>query len=63
MPGTIDHLVDEWRDKYHRPAPGADFLLSNVYEQLMPPVTDVKDLGNGVIGGIECDHLGKHRIM
>ena len=57
MPGTIDHLVDELRDKYHRPVPGADLLLSNVYEQLMPPVTNVKDLGSGVIGGIECDHL------
>src|SRR3954447_11202235 len=55
--GTIDHLVDELRDKYHRPVPGADLLLSNVYEQLMPGVTNVKDLGSGVIGGIECDHL------
>ena len=56
-PGTIDHLVDELRDKYHRPVPGADLLLSNVYEQLMAPVTNVKDLGSGVIGGVECDHL------
>jgi len=56
-PGTVDHLVDELRDKYHRPVPGADLLLSNVYEQLMAPVTDVKDLGSGVIGGVECDHL------
>ena len=57
VPGTIDHLVDELRDKYHRPVPGADLLLSNVYEQLMPRVTNVKDLGSGVIGGVECDHL------
>ena len=57
MPGTIDHLVDELRDKYYRPVPGADLLLSNVYEQLMPPVTNVKDLGSGIIGGVECDHL------
>jgi hypothetical protein len=57
VPGTIDHLVDELRDKYHRPVPGADLLLSNIYEQLMPPVTNVKDLGVGVIGGVECDHL------
>ena len=32
-------------------------LLSNVYDELMPDVVDVKDLGSGVIGGIECDHL------
>jgi hypothetical protein len=57
VPGTIDHLVDELRDKYRRPLPGADLLLSNVYDQLMPTVVNVKDLGSGVIGGVECDHL------
>jgi hypothetical protein len=57
IPGTLDHLVDELRDKYKRPVPGADLLLSNVYDELMRDVTDVKDLGSGVIGGTECDHL------
>jgi len=57
VPGTIDHLVDELRDKYHKPVPGADLLLSNVYDQLMPLVVNAKDLGSGVIGGVECDHL------
>jgi hypothetical protein len=57
VPGSIDHLIDELRDKYHRPVPGADLLESNVYDQLMPLVVDVKDLGSGVIGGVECDHL------
>jgi hypothetical protein len=57
IPGTLDHLVDELRDTYHRPVPGADLLLSNVYDELMRDVTDVKDLGSGVIGGTECDHL------
>jgi hypothetical protein len=56
-PGTIDQLVDELRDKYHRPVPGADLLMSNVYAQLMPEVVDAKDLGSGVIDGVECDHL------
>ena len=32
VPGTLDHLIDELRDKYHRPVPGADLLLSNVYD-------------------------------
>ena len=50
-PGTIDHLVDELRDKYHRPVPAADLLMSDPYKELMPPVTDVKDLGSGVIRG------------
>src|SRR6267143_1157605 len=56
-PGTIDHLVDELRDKYHRPVPAADLLMSDPYKELMPLVTEVKDLGSGVIRGTECDHL------
>ena len=55
--GTLDHLVDTLRDKYHKPVPGADLLLSDVYDQLMTGVVDVKDVGSGVIGGTECDHL------
>jgi hypothetical protein len=57
VPGTVDHLIDELREKYHRPIPGADLLASKVYEELMPEVIDVKDLGSGVISGTECDHL------
>ena len=57
MPGTIDHLIDELRETYHRPLPAADLLLADVAGALMPLVTDVKDLGSGVIGGVECDHL------
>lgn len=56
-PGTIDNLVDQMREKFHRPIPGADLLLQNVYDALMTDVTDVKDLGSGVIGGTECDHF------
>ena len=57
VPGTLDHLIDELRDKFHKPVPGADLLLSNLYDQLMPSVNDTKDLGSGVIGGTECDHF------
>jgi hypothetical protein len=57
IPGTIDHLIDELRHTYDRPLPAADLLMTNVYDQLMPGVDDVKDLGSGVVGGIECDHL------
>jgi hypothetical protein len=56
-PGTIDQLVDVLRDKYHRPVPAADLLISDPYKALMPEVNDVKDLGSGVIHGVECDHL------
>jgi hypothetical protein len=57
VPGTIDHLIDELRDKHRRPAPGADLLVSNINDMLMATVVNVKDLGSGVIGGVECDHL------
>jgi len=56
-PGTIDQLEDVLRNKYHRPVPGADMLISDPYKELMPEVNDAKDLGSGVIHGVECDHL------
>ena len=56
-PGTIDQLIDALRDKFHRQLPGADLLGSNVYDALMTDVTDIKDMGSGVINGKECDHL------
>jgi hypothetical protein len=57
IPGTIDHLIDELKDKYSRPLPAADLLLSDPFAALMSDVVDAKDLGSGVIGGAECDHL------
>jgi hypothetical protein len=56
-PGTLDDLVNTLREKYGMPLPAADLLTSDVYGDLMPLVVDVKDLGSGVIGGMECDHL------
>jgi hypothetical protein len=55
--GTLDELIDTLRAEHQVHAPGADLLFSNVYDQLMPAVTDVKDLGRGIINGVECDHL------
>ena len=57
VPGTIDHLVDELRWTYDRPVPAGNLLLSNAYDAMMRDVVDVKDLGSGVIGGVECDYL------
>ena len=55
--GTIDQLVDALRDKFKRPLPGADLLMNNSYDELMQDVYDSKDLGSGVISGVECDTL------
>ncbi len=57
MPGTLAHLVDALRFKHNRPLPAADLLLPDAYDALMHDVIDVKDLGSGVIGGVECDFL------
>ena len=57
VPGTVDHLISQLRDQFQRPLPGADLLMSNPYDELMIDVVDAKDLGSGVIGGTECDHL------
>lgn len=57
VPGTVDHLIDELRNKHNRPLPAADLLMSDPYEALMTDVVDIKDIGSGVIGGVECDHL------
>ena len=57
VPGTIDHLIDELRDKLSKPLPAADLLMSDPYGQLMQDVYDSKDLGSGVINGTECDFL------
>jgi hypothetical protein len=55
VPGTVDHLIDELRDKFSKPLPAADLLMAGAYDKLMADVTDVKDLGSGVIGGVECN--------
>lgn len=57
VPGDVDNLVEQMREKFKRPLPGADLLSSDPYTAMMEGVTDVKDLGSGVIDGTECDHL------
>lgn len=57
IPGSVEHLTEQLRDKYQRPLPAADLLSADVFDAMMPDVTDVKDLGTGVIRGIECDHI------
>jgi hypothetical protein len=55
--GTVDQLIDALRDKFKRPLPGADLLMTDSYDELMQDVYDSKDLGSGVISGNECDTL------
>ncbi|HEY2757172.1 MAG TPA: DUF2092 domain-containing protein [Pseudolabrys sp.] len=56
-PGSIDQLVDRLRDQLSVSLPGADLLVSNAYDALMSDVVDAKHIGQGVIDGVECEHL------
>jgi hypothetical protein len=55
--GSVDQLVDTLRDKYAVAAPGADLFRSNAFDEMMMDVIDAKDIGRGVIDGVECEHL------
>jgi hypothetical protein len=56
-PGSIDQLIGKLRNEFSLTAPGADLLLSNVYDDLMEGAIDAKHIGLGVIDGVECEHL------
>ncbi len=55
--GTVDQLIHALRAGHGVAMPGADFLLSNVYEVLAHDVLEAKYMGRGVIDGKECEHL------
>jgi hypothetical protein len=56
-PGSVDQLIGLLRDKYSVAAPGGDLLLSRSFDEMMADVIDAKDVGRGVIDGVECEHL------
>ena len=55
--GTAEELIDVLREKHGVVAPGADLLLTNVFNVMMADVVDAAVIGKGVIDGVECDHL------
>jgi len=55
--GTVDQLIDRLREKFSVALPGADLLMANVYDTLMSDVISGAHIGEGVIGGVECEHL------
>lgn len=56
-PGTTDQLIERLRAEFSIDAPGADLLLSNALDVLTDDIVDAKYVGEGVIGGVDCDHL------
>jgi len=57
LAGTIDQLVDLIQAKSGAAMPGTDLLLSNAYDELMSNVILASHIGQGVIDGVECEHL------
>ena len=60
--GTAEELVDVLREKHGVVAPGADLLLSNVFNVMMTDVVEAAVIGKGVIDGVECDHLAFRNV-
>ena len=57
LAGTIDQLVDLMQTKSGAAMPGTDLLLSNAYDVLMSDVILAEHIGQGVVDGVECEHL------
>jgi hypothetical protein len=55
--GSVDQLVDLIQVRSGAALPGMDLLLSNAYDQLMSNVIVAAHVGQGVIDGVECEHL------
>ena len=60
--GTAEELIDVLREKHGVVAPGADLLLTNVFNVMMNDVVEAAVIGKGVIDGVECDHLAFRNV-
>jgi hypothetical protein len=56
-PGTVDQMIDAVQAKVGVGMPGTDLLLSNAYDELTAYAIDGRHIGQGVIDGVECEHL------
>ena len=57
LSGSIDRLIDVLQSTSGGAMPGTDLLLTNSFDELMANVIDARHIGQGVIDGIECEHL------
>src|SRR3954471_10122909 len=55
--GTIDQLVDQIQTGSGVAMPGTDLLRTNAYDELMSGVIVAHHIGQGVVDGVECEHL------
>jgi hypothetical protein len=57
LAGSIDRLIDVLQSTSGGAMPGTDLLLTNSFDELMANVIDARHIGQGVIDGVECEHL------
>jgi len=55
--GTVDQVIDTLQARTGAAMPGTDLLLTNSYDELMSNVIEGKYIGQGVVDGVECEHL------
>jgi hypothetical protein len=55
--GTIDQLIDRLQSTTGGAMPGTDLLLSNSFDVLTSDVIEGHHIGQGVVDGVECEHL------
>src|SRR3954470_151476 len=55
--GTVDQLVDQMQARSGAAMPGMDLLLTHSFEELMSTVIQARHIGQGVVDGVECEHL------
>jgi hypothetical protein len=55
--GTVDQVIDTLHAHAGAAMPGTDLLLSHSYDELMADVIDAEHVGQGVVDGVECEHL------
>lgn len=57
MVGTVDQLIDLIQTRSGIAMPGTDLLLTNTYDELMSNVVLAQHIGQGLVDGVECEHL------
>ena len=55
--GTLEQLRDSLRNQGGVGLPGADLLMTDAFALLSADVIEAKHIGEGVIGGVTCEHL------
>ena len=60
--GSTDQMIDEVQAKLDTAMPGTDLLLTNSFDVLMADVIDGRHVGQGVVDGVECEHLAFRNV-